>query len=198
MRTLRVLTAALGVGFYRFWHVPAPGASLDIEDTRRADRSVIGPVALTVLGLALWAAGRTGAAVLLDEPLTLSFEALPLTSRLLVTTGVLGVVVAVAWWVSTAPLRARVTDGVLSGCVARIPDDPPDAGEPLHAAVTELGRALRDLPEAPPQADPAFEVLQTAAALLTTVETEAPPEQRRLRRRCLSMAQQLGPASLVN
>jgi hypothetical protein len=188
MKTQRLL-AALGSGFYRYWHVPAPSAFLDIRDTRRADLSVIGPGALGILAVASLAAGRLGTALLFDERVTAPLDALPGTARLLVSTGMVGIVMAVTWWLATAPVRTRVAAGVDDGYVARIPDEPGHEQEPLHAAVTELGRTLRKLPDHPTTADPAFEVLQTAVSALT--EEGSPPEQRRLRRRCLGMVRRL-------
>lgn len=191
MNTPRQLTAALGAGFYRYWHVPAPDAFLDIRDTRRADLSVIGPGALALLAFGAWAGGRIGASLLRDERLTAPFDSLPLTARLLVMTGLLGAALAVTWWLGTARVRARVAEGVAEGCVARIPDDPAGVSEPLHAAVTQLGRTLRDLPDTPPLADPAFEVLRTAASALSPEADRPATEQRRLRRRCLTMTHRL-------
>jgi hypothetical protein len=191
VRTPRQLTAALGAGFYRYWHVPAPDAPLDARTTRRADLSVIGPAALAVLAAGTWVAGRIGTTLLLDERVGVPLSALPWTARLLVVTGLLGLALAALWWLGTAPVRARVARGVATGSVARIPDDPSTAAEPLHAAVTELGRTLRDLPEPPPLAEPAFDVLRTATVALSARRAPDAPDQRRLRRRCLNMAQRL-------
>jgi hypothetical protein len=191
MNTQQSLAAALGAGFYRYWHVPAPSSFLDIRDTRRADLSVIGPGALAILAIGSWAAGRLGTAVLLDERVTTPLDALPATAQLLVNTGMIGIVLAVTWWLATAPVRTRVAAGVDGGYVARIPDDPAHDQEPLHAAVAELGRTLRKLPDHPPTADPAFEVLQTAVSALSDDEAQRRPEQRRLRRMCLSMVRRL-------
>jgi hypothetical protein len=191
MITQQSLAAALGAGFYRYWHVPAPSAFLDIRDTRRADLSVIGPGALAILAIGSWAAGRLGTAVLLDERVTAPLDSLPATAQLLVNTGMIGIVLAVTWWLATAPVRTRVAAGVDDGYVARIPDDPAHDQEPLHAAVAELGRTLRKLPDHPPTADPAFEVLQTAVSALSDDEAQPRPERRRLRRMCLSMVRRL-------
>lgn len=196
--TPRQLTAALGAGFYRYWHVPGPHAVLDIRETRRADLSVIGPGALALLALGTWTAGRVGTAMLMHDPVTAPFGALPWTARLLVLCAVLGVALAGLWWLGTAPVRARVAEAVAAGSVARIPDDPVTAREPLHAAVTELGRTLRDLPGTtltPPLTDPAFEVLRTAASMLAEETPPAAPEQRRLRRRCVTLAHRLQRAA---
>jgi hypothetical protein len=191
MITQQSLAAALGAGFYRYWHVPAPSAFLDIRDTRRADLSVIGPGALAILAIGSWAAGRLGTAVLLDERVTAPLDALPATAQLLVNTGMIGIVLAVTWWLATAPVRTRIAAGVDDGYVARIPDEPAHDQEPLHAAVAELGRTLRKLPDHPPTADPAFEVLQTAVSALSDDGAQPRPEQRRLRRMCLSMVRRL-------
>ena len=191
MNTPRLLAAALGAGFYRYWHVPAPNAFLGIRDTRRADLSVIGPGALALLAVGSWAAGRLGTAVLLDERVTAPLDALPSTAQLLVNTGMLGIVLAVTWWLATAPVRTRVAAGVADGYVARIPDEPAHEQEPLHAAVSELGRTLRKLPDHPPMADPAFDVLRTAVSALSDEEAQPRPEQRRLRRSCLGMVRRL-------
>ncbi|MDQ4086301.1 MAG: hypothetical protein M3165_10835 [Actinomycetota bacterium] len=191
MKTPRQPTAALGAGFYRYWHVPDPDGSLDIRATRRADLSVIGPAALAVLGVGAWFAGRVGSSLLLDERVTVPLSALPWTPRVLAVIGALALVLAALWWLVTAPVRTRVARGVATGSVARIPDDPSTAVQPLHAAVTELGRALRELPEPTPLAEPAFEVLRTAAAALSDGPAPAAPDQRRLRRRCLNLAQRL-------
>jgi hypothetical protein len=191
MNTQQSLAAALGVGFYRYWHVPAPSAFLDIRDTRRADLSVIGSGALAILAIGSWAAGRLGTALLLDERVTAPLDTLPATAQLLVNSGMIGIVLAVTWWLATAPVRTRVAAGVDDGYVARIPDEPAHEQEPLHAAAAELGRTLRKLPDHPPTADPAFEVLQTAVSALSDDEVQPPPEQRRLRRMCLSMVRRL-------
>jgi hypothetical protein len=191
VNTLRKLAAALGAGFYRYWHVPAPSAFVDIRETRRADLSVIGPGALAILASGCWAAGRLGTSILLDERVTAPLDSLPWTARLLILTGMLGLVVAATWWVSTAPSRARVAAGVAEGSVVRIPDEASAATAPLHAAVSELGRTLRGVPGNPPLATPAFRVLRTAATALVVEDDGRAPEQRRLRRRCLQMAQRL-------
>jgi hypothetical protein len=191
MNTQQSLAAALGAGFYRYWHVPAPSSFLDIRDTRRADLSVIGPGALAMLAIGSWAAGRLGTALLFDEQVTAPFDALPGTAQLLVNTGMVGLVLAITWWLATAPVRTRVAAGVGDGYVARIPDEPAHEQEPLHAAVAELGRTLRKLPDHPPTADLAFEVLQTAVSALADDEARPRPEQRRLRRMCLSMVRRL-------
>jgi hypothetical protein len=195
VKTPRQLTAALGAGFYRYWHVPAPDAVLDIRTTRRADLSVIGPGAMALLAIGTWMAGWVGASLLLDERVTAPLSSLPWTARLLAGAGVAGLVLAALWWLGTAPVRARVARGVARGEVARIPDDPSAAAAPLHAAATQLGRTLRnlpdDLPEPPPLADPAFAVLRAAACLLADEPRTETGEQRRLRRRCLILAQRL-------
>lgn len=199
MNTQQSLAAALGAGFYRYWHVPAPSSFLDIRDTRRADLSVIGPGALAMLAIGSWGAGRLGTAVLLDERVTAPLDALPATAQLLVNTGMVGIVLALTWWLATAPVRTRVAAGVDDGYVARIPDEPAHEQEPLHTAVAELGRTLRKLPDHPPTADPAFEVLQTAVSALSDEAAQPRSEQRRLRRMCLSMVRRLvsdrGPAA---
>ncbi|MGH3356405.1 MAG: hypothetical protein ACRDOJ_10955 [Nocardioidaceae bacterium] len=192
MSTPRTLAAAAGAGFYRYWHVPHPHAALGTRETRRADLSVIGPGALALLGAGVWVTGRIGTALLLDINLTAPVDSLPWGGRLLVFAGLLSVTVATLWWVSTAGLRSRVEQGVQVGHVVRIPDNPDEVWQPLHAAVTELGETLRDLPETPQLVDPAFEVLLTAASALEEDDDGAPPElHRRLRRRCLQMAQRL-------
>ena len=146
MRTTSLLTAALGAGFYRYWHVPSPDGTIDARTARRADLSVIGPSALAVLAGVTWLTGRVGASLLLDDRVAGPLVSLPWTARLLVLCGLLGFTLAVVWWLATAPLRARVAHGVATGSVARLPDDPADTGAPLHAAATQLGRTLRDLP----------------------------------------------------
>lgn len=191
MNTQRLLAAALGAGFYHYWHVPAPSAFLDIRDTRRADLSVVGPGALAILAVGSWAAGRLGTAVLFDERVTAPLDALPGTAQLLVNTGMVGVVLAVTWWLATAPVRTRVAAGVIRGDVVRIPDEPAHEQELLHAAVAELGRTLRKLPDHPPLADPAFEVLRTAVSALSDEGSQPRLGQRRLRRLCLSMVRRL-------
>ena len=191
MNTQQLLTAALGAGFYRYWHVPAPSSFLDIRDTRRADLSVIGPGALAMLAIGSWATGRLGTAVLFDERVTAPLDALPGTAQLLVNTGMVGLVLAITWWLATAPVRTRVAAGVDDGYVARIPDEPAHDQEPLHAAVAELGRTLRKLPDHPPTADPAFEVLRTAVSAMSDGEAQPRPEQQRLRRMCLGMVRRL-------
>jgi hypothetical protein len=199
------LTAALGAGFYHYWHVPAPGGPVNPATARRADRSVVGPAALTALGACLWAAGRVGAALHLQAPVTMSFDALPLAARLLVYTAGVLLCVALLWWLCTAPLRARVARGLVAGRVARIPDDPPPTAEPLHAAATQLGRALRDLTDVGGDASgssdadraevvaPAFDVLHAAAVALTCTPHRS--ADRRLRRRCQTMTHRLHTAS---
>jgi hypothetical protein len=193
MNTPRPLAAALGAGFYRYWHVPAPDASLDVRDTRRADLSLIGPGAVALLAAGVWAAGHAGTALLLERRLGTPLDALPWAARVLALTGAVAALVALVWWLGAARLRARVAQGVAAGSVARIPDNADGDDEPLHAAATRLGRTLRDLPQ-PAEASavqPAFEVLRAAAQALTVPETGPAPEQHRLRRRCLSMAGRL-------
>jgi hypothetical protein len=189
VRTPRQLTAALGAGFYRYWHVAAPDAALDVRTTRRADLSVIGPAALALLAVSAWVAGRVGVSLLLVERVSVPLSALPWAARLLAAVGMLGLALAVLWWLGSAPVRARVARGVADGSVARIPDEVSTPAQPLHAAVTELGRTLRDLPEAPPLAEPAFDVLRTATVALSGDPDR--PDQRRLRRRCLALAKRL-------
>jgi hypothetical protein len=191
MITPRRLAAALGVGFYHYWHVPAPSSFLDIRDTRRADLSVIGPGALAILAVGSWAAGRLGTAWLFDERVTAPLDTLPGTAQLLVNTGMVGLVLAITWWLATAPVRTRVAAGVDDGYVVRISDEPARGQEPLHAAVAELGRTLRKLPDHPRTADPAFELLRTAVSALSGDDAQPRAEQRRLRRMCLSMARRL-------
>ena len=135
-----------------------------------------------------------GASLLLDDRVAVPLVSLPWTGRFLVLCGLLGFTVAVVWWLATAPLRARVAHGVATGSVARLPDDPADTGAPLHAAATQLGRTLRDLPEPSPLTEPAFEVLRTAAWVLTANSDPASPAERRLRRRCLTLARRLDGA----
>jgi hypothetical protein len=193
-----LLTAALGAGFYRYWHVPSPHSTIDVRATRRADLSVIGPGALAVLAVGTWLTGRVGASLLLDARVATPLESLPLTARLLVMAGVIGFVLATSWWLTTAPLRARVARGVARGSVARLPDDPADSGTPLHAAATQLGRTLRELPEPQPLAEPAFAVLCTAAWVLAGHSGPDGAAERRLRRRCLTLARRLdGPPASV-
>jgi hypothetical protein len=201
------LLAALGAGFYRYWHVPALDGSVDPADARRADRSLVGPAALTALGAGLWAAGRGGAALHLQASVTMPLDVLPLPARLLVYSAGVALCLALVWWVRTAPLRARVARGLATGRVARLPDDAPPAAEPLHAAATQLGRALRELaetdgrdglsPMTPPLAAPAFDVLHEAAVVLTRHPQHRSPAPG-LRRRCQAMTQQLRAASVVN
>jgi hypothetical protein len=145
VRTPRQLTAALGAGFYRYWHVPAPDG-LDVTTTRQADLSVIGPAALALLSVSAWVAGRVGVSLLLVERVSVPVSALPWAARVLAGIGMLGLALAVLWWLATAPVRVRVVRGIAAGSVARIPDEVSTPGQPLHAAVTELGRTLRDLP----------------------------------------------------
>jgi len=191
VRTTSLLTAALGAGFYRYWHVPSPDGKIDVRAARRADLSVIGPAALAVLAGVTWLTGRVGASLLLDDRVVAPLATLPLTARLLMLCGVLGVVLAVAWWLAMAPLRAQVAHGVATGSVARLPDDPAETGAPLHAAATQLGRTLRELPEPRPLTESAFETLRTAAWVLTDHSDPASPAERRLRRRCLTLARRL-------
>ncbi|MDQ4008253.1 MAG: hypothetical protein M3211_09200, partial [Actinomycetota bacterium] len=155
---LPALTAALGTGFYRYWHVPHPDATLDEQQTRRADRSVIGPAAMALLSAVAWCAGQVGTPLLLEQPVGTAPEALPWPAQVLVVLGLLGMAVAAAWWLGAAPVRVRVAHGVTVGYVVRVPDDPEGCAEPLHAAVTELGNALRDLDEDRPLAERAFAV----------------------------------------
>jgi HAMP domain-containing protein len=189
----RQLAAALGAGFYRYWHVPAPDASLDAHDTRRADLSLIGPGAVALLAAGAWTAGQAGTALLLEQRLSAPLDALPWVARVLVLTGAVGALVALAWWLGTARVRARVARGVAAGSVARIPDNPDDDTEPLHAAVSRLGRTLRDRPPAPdaPAAEPAFDVLRAGASVLTAPDGGPAPERHRLRHRCLTLAHRL-------
>ena len=127
MRTNSPLTAALGAGFYRYWHVPSPDATVDVRAARRADLSVIGPGALAVLAAGTWLTGRVGASLLMDERVVAPVESLPWTAQLLTLAGVLGFTLALLWWLTAAPLRARVARGVATGSVVRLPDDPAGA-----------------------------------------------------------------------
>lgn len=195
MNTPRLIPAALGAGFYRYWHVPSPDAAIDVRTARRADLSVIGPGALAVLACGVWLTGWVGASLLLDERVAAPLESLPLTARLLVLTGVLGIALAALWWLTTAPLRARVASGVAAGSVVRLPDDPVEPGAPLHAAATQLGRTLREQPEPRPLNEQAYEALSTAAWVLTGHADPDSPAERRLRRRCLTLARRLDAAS---
>jgi len=191
VRTTSLLSAALGAGFYRYWHVPSPDATVDVRAARRADLSVIGPGALAVLAAGTWLAGRVGTSLLTDERVVAPLESLPLTAQLLTLAGVLGLALALLWWLTAAPLRARVARGVARGSVVRLPDDPAETAAPLHAAAAQLGRTLRELPEPRPLAEPAFEVLRTAGWVLTGHADPHSPSERRLRRRCLSLARRL-------
>jgi len=191
VRTTNLLTAALGAGFYRYWHVPSPDATVDVRAARRADLSVIGPAALAVLAAGTWLTGRVGASLLTDERVVAPLESLPWTTQPLTLAGVLGFALALLWWLAAAPLRARVARGVATGSVVRLPDDPAAAGAPLHAAATQLGRTLRELPEPRPLTEPAFEVLRTAGWVLDGHADPESPAERRLRRRCLSLARRL-------
>jgi hypothetical protein len=90
----------------------------------------------------------------------------------------------------------RVAHAVTVGYVVRVPDDPEGCAEPLHTAVAELGNALRDLAEDRPLAERAFAVLRASVVALPADGPELRPDQRRLRRRCLRLAQRLdGPGS---
>jgi hypothetical protein len=191
VRNTSLLTAALGTGFYRYWHVPSPDATIDVRAARRADLSLIGPAALAVLAGGTWLTGRVGASLLFDERVAAPVTSLPWTAQLLMLCGLLGLVLALVWWLVTAPLRARVAHGVATGSVARLPDDPDETGAPLHAAATQLGRRLRDVPEPRPLTESAFEALRTAAWVLTEDSDPASPTERRLRRRCLTLARRL-------
>jgi hypothetical protein len=195
VRTTSLLTAALGAGFYRYWHVPSPDATVDVRAARRADLSVIGPGALAVLAAGTWLTGRVGASLLMDERVVAPLESLPWTARLLTLAGVLGLALALLWWLATAPLRASIARGVATGSVVRLPDDPAEAGASLHAAATLLGRTLRQQPEPRPLTEPAFEVLRTAGWVLTGDADPESPTERRLRRRCLSLARRLESTS---
>ncbi len=197
MRTTSLLTATLGAGFYRYWHVPSPDSTIDVRSARRADLSLIGPAALALLAGGTWLTGRVGASLLFDDRVMAPLASLPWTAQVLMLCGVLGFVLALLWWLATAPLRARVARGVTSGSVVRLPDDPAETGAPLHAAATQLGRTLRDLPEPwqvpepRPLTESAFEALRTAAWVLTEQSDPASPTERRLRRRCLTLARRL-------
>jgi hypothetical protein len=192
------LSAALGAGFYRHWHVPSPAAEVDPAQTRGADLSVIGPAAAALLATGAWALARLVPAVLLGHPLTTPLAELPLSARLLALAGALGAVLALLWWVTTAGVRLRLAHGLARGSVVRVPDDPADPGDPdvagLHAAVADLGRTLRDLPCADAVAGAvareAFEVLRAGAQGLRPAGT-TDAERRRLRRRCLEAARGL-------
>lgn len=188
----RLLSAALGAGFYRNWHVPAPGTSLEVRHTRRADRSVVGPVALVVLAVGFWLAGHLGASVALEMRMATPFAELPLASQLLILTGMAAAATAAWWWLATTPVRLQVARAVVTGEVARIPDDPQSGDDRLHPAVTQLGHTLNRRHEPRALTTPAFEVLRDATSVLTS-EVQSPPaaEQRRLRRRCLAMTRRL-------
>lgn len=194
MRSPSPLTAALGAGFYRYWHVPSPDGAIDVRAARRADLSVIGPLALALLAGGAWLAGRVGASLLLDDRVIAPMAALPFTARLLVLTGTLGIALALLWWLAASPLRARVARGVAAGSVARLPDNPAENDAALHAAATQLGRTLRAQPESRPLTGPAFEVLRAAAWVLTEQSYPTGTTERRLRRRCVTLARRLDGA----
>jgi hypothetical protein len=191
VRPLGLLAAALGVGFYRFWHVPVPAARCDVIDTRRADRSIVGPVALGVLATGSLLAGRVGTAVLLHRRVTAPFHTLPPAAQALVGVGCVAAVLAVGWWLLSAPARVRVTRDVCEGAVLRLPDDPPAGHEALHAAAAQLGHALLDPAPAPQRAE-AFAVLREAAEVLVDGHAGAAGrDEHGVRRRCHVAAQRL-------
>lgn len=183
------VASVVGVGFYRHWHVPAPDGRVSVRDAQRADRSVIAPAALAVASVVLWLLGRVGPALLLDDRVTATLTSPPLPLRLLDVCATAGLGLAALWWARAAFVRGRVGAGVARGGVVRIPDDATDLVPPLHAAVTELGRALQR-PARPDLCPQAFRLLREATAELTRADSPS-PRTRRLRRRCVAMARRL-------
>lgn len=193
VRALSLVAAALGLGFYRFWHVPAPDAGCDATDTRRADRSMVGPAALAVLAAGCLLAGRVGTAVLLHQRVTAPFAALPLAGQALVGLGCLTAVLAVGWWLLSAPARVRVGHDLHRGTVVRLPDDPPAGHEALHAAATELGRVLLDRRDRSAEAAHAAVLLGAVADVLGVRGAAVGDDEAeaRMRRQCLATARRL-------